>query len=241
MGSLELKSLNLKYGDCQVLDNMNVSIENGESFAFVGPSGCGKTTLLKVISGLAYPDSGQVLYNREAVHDFSKTKMLEYHEKSGFVFQNAALVGNMSIYENLSLYYIYHTTMKEEEIRHKIQELVDLFKFTDDLKNRPSSLSTGEKMVVSIMRAIAHDPEIVFWDEPLVNLDNNTTRKVKGVMTDLKKKGVTQILATYDGRLAMTQADRIAVMDLGRIIYIGTPQELENSQDEDIRHILNLE
>lgn len=96
-------------------------------------------------------------------------------------------------------------------------------------------------MVVSIMRAIAHEPEFVFWDEPLVNLDNYMTRKVKALMKDLQSRGVTQILATYDGRVALELADRIAVMDTGRILEVGTPSELSSNPDEMIRHILSLD
>lgn len=238
---MQIDDLNLRLGDCQVLNRIHLGIEAGELLAVVGPSGCGKTSFLKVVSGLAYPDSGTVLYEGDAVHDFSKTRMLSYHEKSGFVFQNAALVGNMSIYENLALYHIYHSDLQEGEIRRRIQELVDQFHFTDDLNNRPSSLSTGERMVVSIMRAIAHEPEFVFWDEPLVNLDNYMTRKVKALMKDLQSRGVTQILATYDGRVALELADRIAVMDTGRILEVGTPSELSSNPDEMIRHILSLD
>ncbi len=241
MNKITIQDICLSYGDTPILKNVNQEIQEGEIFAFVGPSGCGKTLLLKILSGLTFPDTGQVLYHDEVVHDYNKTKMLDYHKKCGFVFQNAALVGNMSIYENLSLYYTYHTRYTEDEIRMRVQDLLDTFKFKDDVNNRPASLSTGERMVVSIMRAVSHDPEIVFWDEPLVNLDNATTTRVKKLMLELKEKGATQVLATYDGRLALSLADRLSVLDEGSILMSGTQAEIKAWDDPVVRHILNLD
>jgi len=238
MGDIYIKDLVMKYNDAPVIDHISEHIQDGELYAFLGASGSGKTTLLKLIAGLQDADSGVVEVNGNNIMKFNKKQMLEYHKNSGFVFQNAALISNMSIYENLSLYYNYHTDMKDKEIYEKIKKYLDYFEFDNDLTLRPASLSMGERMVINIIRAISHEPEYIFWDNPATALDIHYQRKVKNIIMDLKKERRTMILSTGDFGFAASIADRIGVMYRGRIIEYGTPEEIKNSNLEITKNLI---
>jgi phospholipid/cholesterol/gamma-HCH transport system ATP-binding protein len=229
MGAIAVKKLVHKFGETVVLDEFTETFYDGELYVLMGASGSGKTTLLKDIAGLGFMPGGKIEVNGQSIYKFSQKKMLDYHMHSGFVFQNSALIGNMSIRENLTLYYQYHTAMPDEEIMPILNRFLHYVGFADDLNARPNALSTGEKMLINIVRAISHDPEYLFWDSPLANLDPIYGRKVKNIITDLKKKKKTMILVTNDAEFAFSVADTIGIIQNGRIVDRGTPDEIRRS------------
>ncbi len=156
MGSIYIKDVTLQFDKTVVINSLTERISDGEVCAVLGLSGSGKTSLLKIATGLTLVNSGEVEVNGKNIYKYSQRQMLEYHKNCGFVFQNSALISNMSIYENLSLYYNYHTNMSEKEIYEKIKKYLDYVGFKDDLSQRPGILSTGEKMLVNIVRAVSH-------------------------------------------------------------------------------------
>lgn len=238
MGDIVLKNVTLKIDQSVIVDGVSETVSDGELYGLIGPAGCGKTTLLKIIAGLAMADSGSLLVKGENVFHYSQKHMLDYHTVCGFVFQNAALVSNMSIYENLSLYYNYHTRKTDKEIYEIIKPYLDYVGFQDDLSVRPSLLSSGEKMLVGIVRAISHGPEFIFWDNPLAILDPAGQRRVKQIILDMKKKGKTMILVTNDYDFALSASDRVGIMDKGKILESGTPAEIRNSRLKTTRAVL---
>jgi ABC-type multidrug transport system ATPase subunit len=147
----------------------------------------------------------------------------------------------MSIYENLSLFYNYHTSLPEKEIYQKIKKYLDYVGFDNDLSQRPNTISTGERMLVNIVRAISHEPDLLFWDSPLSNLDTHYQNRIKNIIADFKKAKKTMLLATGDFDFAFSIADKIGILNRGTIVESGTPKEIKSSEYSLTKEILNKE
>lgn len=238
MGDISLKNIFLKFDDSIIINNLSENIYNGELYALIGSSGSGKTVLLKIIAGLTLFNSGSIEVNGKNITKFSQRQMLDYHKNCGFVFQNSALISNMTIYENLSLYYNYHTDMPDEEIYEKIKKFLDYEGFSQNLGLRPSAISVGERMLVNIVRATFHGPEFILWDNPLADLDAIYQRRVKKIIADLKKQNKTMILVTNDFDFALSNADRIGILHNGKIIESAAPIEIKDSSNAITRELM---
>ena len=238
MGSINLHNVCLNLDGNTIFDNLNESFPEGKVYLLIGPSGSGKTSLLKVISGLWPVNSGIIKFGDDDILEYSKAQMLELHKRSGFVFQNAALISNMSVFENLSLFYHYHTDMSDEEITEKISICLDALGCCFNLSQRPNSLSTGQRMMVSIARAISHDPDYIFLDEPVANLDTGSAKRVRDIINSLKKRGKTIIMVTHDLSFGFSVADKIGVLAYGKIIESGSRSEITDSSNKITRTIL---
>jgi phospholipid/cholesterol/gamma-HCH transport system ATP-binding protein len=241
MGEIYLKDVTLKFGKTVVIDKLTERFPEGEVYVILGLSGSGKTSLLKIAAGLSLINSGSVEVNGKNILRYNQLQMLDYHRCCGFVFQNSALISNMSIYENLSLYYNYHTDLSEKEIYQKIKKYLDYTGFDNDISQRPGIFSTGEKMLINIVRAVSHEPEFIFWDSPLSNLDSHYQKRVKNIIEDFKKQKKTMILATGDVDYAFSVADKIGILKKGRIIESGTPEEIKNSKFSPTREFISNE
>jgi ABC-type multidrug transport system ATPase subunit len=230
MGSIYIKDVTMKYANTSVIDNLTERISDGEFYAILGISGSGKTTLLKIAAGLSLITSGAVEVDGKNIFKYSQKQMLDYHRCCGFVFQNSALISNMSIYENLSLYYNYHTDLSENDIYQKIKKYLDYVGFDNDISQRPNILSTGEKMLINTIRAVSHEPDFIFWDSPLSNLDTHYQNRIRKIIMDFKNQKKTMIMATGDTDFAFSIADRIGILKKGKIIESGTTEEIKNSK-----------
>lgn len=238
MADIVLDQVTVRFGDFLALYGINGVIRDGEIFVMIGSSGSGKSTLLKAIAGLQNLEEGHIWVDGQDITKFNKYQMLDYHKNSGYVFQNAALISNMNIYDNLALYYRYHTKMTEDEIRVIITKMLELFDFRDDVKNRPNTLSTGERMIVSVVRAISHDPNYLFWDEPMANLDSVATRKVEDLILGLREQRKTMLVVTHDIRFAFRIADRIGILLNGTLVQSGTVDEIQKSSVPEVQELL---
>lgn len=236
----EIKNLSVKFEDYYALRDITDFISKGEVYCIAGNTGSGKTTLLKSMVGLVFPTAGRVELYGKNIFKFSQKEMLEYHKNCGFVFQNAALISNLSIYENLSLYYNYHTYMSEEEIYDRIKYYLDYFGFDNDLSLRPASLSMGERMILNIVRAISHEPEILFFDNPFASLDTLAQRKVTKIISEMKQKGCTIILVTNDPEYIFSLADKVVILENGAIIEKGDIKEIKNTKNEEVKNLLGI-
>jgi ABC-type sugar transport system ATPase subunit len=205
------------------LDNVNLTVPNGQTFAVVGPSGCGKSTLLRVVSGIETNYAGDVLYDGVNVRD-----MAPGERYIGMVFQNYALYPNFNNEGNLSFFFKTHK-ISDEETRKRIEYTSELMGigFNDLLPRKPGTLSGGEKQRVAIARAIVRAPKLFLFDEPLSNLDAKlrvqTRTEIKRL---LHKFDITSLYVTHDQVEAVALADQIVVMHRGRIEQVGTYQEL---------------
>jgi phospholipid/cholesterol/gamma-HCH transport system ATP-binding protein len=232
MGDVFLRNICLNLGGTAIFDNLTELFPAGQVYLLIGPSGGGKTSLLKVISGLWPADSGVIQFDGDDILKFNKAKMLELHKRSGFVFQSAALISNMSVFDNLALFYQYHTDMDNSEIMERLNLYLNMLGCDFDLDQRPNSLSTGQRILVSIVRAISHNPDYIFLDEPVANLDAVSTRRVRDIILDLKKRGKTMVMVTHNLNFGFAVADKIGVLANGKIVESGTKAEITNSSNE---------
>jgi sulfate transport system ATP-binding protein len=223
--SIEVRNLNKRFGKTVVCDNLNLDIPSGELVALLGPSGSGKTSLLRIIAGLERPDSGSVLFHgADATFDDVRDRNV------GFVFQHYALFGHMSIFENVAFGLRVRpkaTRPSEAEIREKVMELLKLVQL-DWLSDRyPHQLSGGQRQRIALARALAVEPKVLLLDEPFGALDAKVRKELRRWLRRLHDEmHITSVFVTHDQDEAMEVADRVVVMNLGRIEQDGPPDEV---------------
>ena len=223
--SIEVKNLNRRFGSTVACDNLNLDIPAGELVALLGPSGCGKTTLLRIIAGLEVPDSGNVLFHGE---DATHTDVRD--RNVGFVFQHYALFGHMTIFENVAFgLRVRPKAMRpsDAEIKSKVMQLLKLVQL-DWLADRyPHQLSGGQRQRIALARALAVEPKVLLLDEPFGALDAKVRKELRRWLRRLHDEvHVTSVFVTHDQEEAMEVADRVVVMNQGRIEQQGSPDEV---------------
>ncbi len=219
--ALQLKSIKKAYGAVQVIHGIDLTIEEGEFVVFVGPSGCGKSTLLRQIAGLDEPTSGEIiLRGRDVTHVPAAERGLS------MVFQSYALYPHMSVRQNLS-FGLENLRMDRAEIARRVDQAAKMLQIDTLLERRPGQLSGGQRQRVAIGRAIVREPVIFLFDEPLSNLDAELRLQMRVEIAQLHADlGNTMIYVTHDQVEAMTMADRIVVLNKGKIEQFGSPMEL---------------
>ena len=223
--SIEVRNLNKRFGPTVVCDNLNIDIPAGELVALLGPSGSGKTTLLRIIAGLEVPDSGSVLFHGE---DATNTDVRE--RQVGFVFQHYALFGHMTIFENVAFGLRVRpkaTRPSERDIKAKVMELLKLVQLDWIADRYPHQLSGGQRQRIALARALAVEPKVLLLDEPFGALDAKVRKELRRWLRRLHDEvHVTSVFVTHDQEEAMEVADRVVVMNHGRIEQQGTPDEV---------------
>ena len=223
--SIQVRNLNKRFGATVVCDNLNIDIGDGELVALLGPSGSGKTTLLRIIAGLEVPDSGSVLFHGE---DATATDVRE--RQVGFVFQHYALFGHMTIFENVAFgLRVKPRPLRPDEatIRQKVMELLALVQLDSIAGRYPHQLSGGQRQRIALARALAVEPKMLLLDEPFGALDARVRKELRRWLRRLHDEvHVTSVFVTHDQEEAMEVADRIVVMNLGRIEQDGPPDEV---------------
>jgi sulfate transport system ATP-binding protein len=223
--TIELKNIVKKFGSFAALDGVDLKVDDGELLALLGPSGSGKTTLLRIIAGLDWPDAGEVSFNGEnaLAHGASERHV-------GFVFQHYALFRHMTVFENVAFgLRVQPRAIRKDElsIRARVKELLDLVQL-DWLSNRyPNQLSGGQRQRIALARALAIEPRILLLDEPFGALDAKVRKELRHWLRTLHSEiSVTSIFVTHDQEEALEVANRVVVMDSGRIEQIGTPSQV---------------
>lgn len=236
---LQTKELGIRRGDNVIIKNINVEFPENSTTIILGPSGCGKSTLLKAVAGLVPISTGQLLINGADFSEMSRRDVQELRRFSGFVFQDAALWANTSIYQNLRLPLKFHfRSIKEEEIRRRIGNLISRIGYTNDLHAIPADLSTGEQKLISFARAIITDPPVLFMDAPTLSIDSNGAQRLANIIRDMKTRRKTIIATTHDPGLVSLVADHLIIMNAGRILKKGPLTEVINSSDPEVAEIL---
>lgn len=221
MGSIELSGIEKWFGEAQVIKGIDLNIKAGEFIIFVGPSGCGKSTLLRMIGGLEETSRGKITLNGRDVTDEPPAK-----RGLSMVFQSYALYPHMSVRENMG-FSLKTAGKNKEETRKKVIETAKVLKLEELLDRHPKDLSGGQRQRVAIGRSIVRAPSAFLFDEPLSNLDAALRVEMRLEIAKLHKSlKSTMIYVTHDQTEAMTLADRIVVLDDGKIIQVGTPREL---------------
>ncbi|WP_306259300.1 ABC transporter ATP-binding protein [Pararhizobium sp. IMCC21322] len=226
MADVTLTEITKSFGKVDVIHGVSITIADGEFVALVGPSGCGKSTMLRMIAGLEDPTTGEIAIGGQIVND-----RLPKDRNIAMVFQSYALYPHMTVRENMS-FALELEKRPKEEIAKAVAEASAILGLDDYLNRRPKALSGGQRQRVAMGRAIVRNPEVFLFDEPLSNLDaklrTSMRKEVKLLHQRLK---TTSIYVTHDQTEAMTMADRIVVMNHGKIEQIGTPLELYNKPD----------
>ena len=222
MAEIELRNLTKVFaGDVVAIDDVSLSIANGEFIALVGPSGCGKSTLLRAIAGLEEVTSGEISIGGRDVTDLAPR-----HRDIAMVFQSYALYPHMSVRQNLG-YGLKVRRMPKAEIRGRVDRIAELLGLEELLERKPAQLSGGQRQRVAMGRAIVREPQAFLMDEPLSNLDAKLRVGMRASLSQLHQRlGVTTVYVTHDQVEAMTLGQRVAVMKDGRILQVDTPQAL---------------
>jgi phospholipid/cholesterol/gamma-HCH transport system ATP-binding protein len=236
---IEIINLSKSFTSAKVLDNLNLIINSGEVIVIIGRSGCGKSVLLKHIIGLIKPDMGQVIVSGSDMTRLEEYEMDKIRLSFGMLFQGAALFDSMTVGENVGFTLKEHTDMPGEEIRKKVANSLELVGLKGIEKLMPSELSGGMKKRVGLARAICNDPKIILYDEPTTGLDPIMADAINDLIIDLNSKlSVTSIVVTHDIVSAYKIADRIAMLYKGKIIAIGTPEEIKNTKDPIVKQFI---
>ncbi|MDK2383704.1 MAG: ABC transporter ATP-binding protein, partial [Candidatus Korarchaeota archaeon] len=221
MVSVRLVDLTKRFGRVVAVDHLNLEVAHGEFVALLGPSGCGKTTTLLMIAGIYRPTEGYIYFDDRVVND------LEPKDRNvGMVFQTYALYPHMKVFDNIA-FPLKLKKVPKEEIERKVRRVAELLHIEDLLDRKPSQLSGGQQQRVALARALVKEPDLFLMDEPLSNLDAKLRVEMRGELKRLQKDlGITTIYVTHDQLEAMTMADRIAVLNNGRLQQYGPPEEL---------------
>ncbi len=224
VGQIILSCVTKKFGDTVAVDDVSLQIEGGEFFSLLGPSGCGKTTTLRIVGGFVYPTAGEVFINGEL--------MLEtppYRRPVNTVFQNYALFPHKTVAQNIA-FGLQMKKLPKTEISDAIERSLDLIQLPNYGERKPNELSGGERQRVALARALVNEPTILLLDEPLSALDLKLRKQMQLELKALQRKvGITFVYVTHDQGEAMTLSDRIAVMNEGKILQVGTPSEIYDS------------
>src|SRR3954471_5729723 len=230
--SIQVLDVTKKFDDRTVLDAIRLDVYRGETLCILGGSGSGKSTLLRLMIGNLAPDGGDVMGLGKSLRDMSVEEMKEYRKSIGVLFQSGALYNSMTVGDNVALPLREHTDLPDEtiEIMVKIKlEQVDLREHADKM---PSQLSGGMKKRAGLARAIALDPKVLFYDEPSAGLDPVNSTEIDHLIMNLNDKlGVTSVVVTHEMDSAFRIADRMVLLDRGKFIAAGTPEEMRASEN----------
>ena len=223
-----VKDVSRAYGSFKALDDVSMEIQKGEFFSLLGPSGCGKTTLLRIIAGFDSPDVGMVLLDGRNILPLPPDK-----RQVNTVFQSYALFPHLSVYENVA-FPLRLKHMQEKKLDDKVREYLNLVQLEGHFDKKPSMLSGGQKQRVAIARALINEPSVLLLDEPLSALDAKLRQNLLVELDHLHDQiGITFIYVTHDQSEALSISDRIAVMNKGKVLQIGTPYEIYESPATD--------
>ncbi|HEY1490003.1 MAG TPA: ATP-binding cassette domain-containing protein, partial [Verrucomicrobiae bacterium] len=226
--SLQVRGLHKSFGRQEVLKGIDLDVQPGEIFVIMGPSGSGKSVLLKHLIGLEAPDAGEILINGESV----ESPEIAAKYRMALVFQSGALLNSLTVGENVGLYLTEHHLKSPEEIDRIVAEKLETVGLTDAVDKMPGELSGGMKKRAAIARALVIDPQLILYDEPTSELDPLSAVIIGEEILELKKNiRVTSVVVSHDRDLAFGVADRIAIINEGRILTIGTPDEVKRFND----------
>jgi len=238
--AIEIRDLVVDYGTRRILDDISFDIHQGEIIVIMGGSGAGKSTLLRCVLGLKKPTSGHIHMLGTDICHAAREELYELRKKMGVAFQQGALFTSVSVAENIELPLREHTDLDKNTIQIMTRIKLDMVNMLPYENLMPSELSGGMSKRAALARAIIMDPKILFFDEPSAGLDPITSAELDELIIMLKETlKMTIIVVTHELESAFAIADRIAILGEGKLIQIGTPEEIKNSQDDRVMDLLN--
>ncbi|HPW76757.1 MAG TPA: ABC transporter ATP-binding protein [Candidatus Omnitrophota bacterium] len=239
---IKIKNLVKRFGDRAVLDGIDIAIPEGKITVIMGGSGCGKSTLLRHLIGLHQPTSGEVWVDGRNIAGLDEKGMNEVRKKFGMLFQGSALFNSMTVGQNVAVPLKEHTDLSPEIIKIIVRVKLELVGLTGFENFMPHEISGGMKKRVALARAIALDPKIVFYDEPGAGLDPITASMIDRLILDLSKKlSITSVVVTHEMKSAFRIADQIVILQKGKVIQVGTAEEIQNSKNAYVRQFIQGE
>ena len=224
----------------EVLKGVSVRFPKGQATVIMGPSGCGKSTLLKVAAGLLLPEEGRVLLEGEELSRLSDRRLKGFRRRNGFVFQDGALWGNQTIFDNLALPVRFHEPQADpQEVRRRVMGTLGRLAMSDQAALRPAQLSAGEHKLISFLRGTILEPDIVFLDEPTSSIDHVMAERITTMIRQLRERRCTIITVTHDAGLTSLIADHLVVMKDGRILETGPFEAVRSSRDPEVVAVLS--
>jgi len=237
---IEVENLVTHYGSREILKGINLAIRQGEIMVIMGGSGSGKTTLMRNLLGLNRPTSGHIRILGKELTKISRRELFDLRRKMGVAFQGGALLGSLSVAENIELPLRFHTRLDEKTIRIMTRMKLEVVNLAGFENLMPSELSGGMLKRAALARSIIMDPSLLFFDEPSAGLDPVVSAELDSLIMRLKEAmSVTIVVVTHELESALKIADRITVMGDGRVLMTGTVDEIRNSTDETIQDMLN--
>jgi phospholipid/cholesterol/gamma-HCH transport system ATP-binding protein len=236
---IQVKDLVKSFDGRVVLEGINLNIERGHITAIMGGSGCGKSTVLRHLIGVLRPDSGEIWVKGKDITKFDENEMEEYRKRFGMLFQGGALFNSLTVRDNIALPLREHTELDEKIIGMIVKMKLELVGLRDFEYLKPAQLSGGMQKRVALARALALDPEIVFYDEPTSGLDPVVGGVIDQLMMDLSGRlNITSVVVTHDTRSAFKIADKMVVLYRGKVLAEGAPDEIQRSGDPFVQQFI---
>ena len=237
---VEFAGVSTKLGGRQILDNLSFEVRKGETYVIIGYSGTGKSVTLRHLVGLMHPDSGSIRVDGDEITTMSGRELEEMRKNFGVLFQSGALIAWLSVFENVELPLTEHRRLSRRKRAEVVEEKLKLVNLWPDKDKYPAEISGGMKKRAGLARAIALDPEIVLYDEPSSGLDPVIANEIDKLINSLRDKlGMTSIVVTHDMDSAYFIANRIAMFYHGKMIQVGTPEEIRASTIAEVRHFIS--
>ena len=239
---IEVRHMAKSFGTQRVLDDINLDVYRGDIMVIIGGSGCGKSTLLRLLIGSFEPDNGSIKLFGQDLTGLSESELNEVRKRFGILFQSGALFNSLTVGENVALPLQEHTNLDKSTIEIMVKIKLELVRLREHADKMPAQLSGGMKKRAGLARAIALDPQILFYDEPSAGLDPVTSAQIDQLIIDLTRKlHVTSVVVTHEMDSAFRIADRMCMLDKGRILKTGTRQEFETLRDTDVAKLKSEE
>lgn len=236
---IKIRDLKIRLGKKQVLNGVDLDIPTGKTVVVMGRSGTGKSVLFKNIIGLMHPDSGSIEVDGQEVVGLGEKELNEVRKRFGVLFQSGALFDSMTVGENVGLPLREHTKLPDAEIRKRVAERLEWVGLKGVEAMKPASLSGGMRKRVGLARAIAMDPAYILYDEPTTGLDPIMSDVINRLIRSLQQRiGVTSIVVTHDMNSAYHVADEMALLNEGRVVFTGTPDEARSTTDPMVRQFI---
>lgn len=240
VAAIRFDRISKAFGGRTILDEISFEVGRGEAFCLLGRSGSGKSLTLKHMIGLIKPDSGEIYLDGEPIAHLKSHELTRVRKRMGFLFQYSALFDSITVGENVAFPLRWHTDMSPPEIRKRATELLDQVGLAPDYDKMPTDLSGGMRKRVGLARALALDPPILLVDEPSSGLDPITAAEIDDLLLRMKQhKGTTMVVVTHNIPSAQRIGDELALLEGGKIVEKGSPDDLQRSQHETVRRFMS--